>query len=365
MAVVKARFHFASEALDSKTTIVKVKSIQLLDQPEVVYLFPRDAQTNVQHSQLFTHPVTKGVLNTLKTRNKYRKVVITLLADGLRNIYLDDEGNVFFSGIYLEGVQADISSQSSPAPQNPNLERSIHSVTKNMVLEKFNGKNFNAGEWLKLFKLECNRLDIAEGKYSEVLRLFLEGPPLEWYTLFLNTHTLVHPWESWNNSFVDTFDVKNWSEIAYAYNYKYLNGSFLDFALRKRSLLLNVDPELTTNSQINLIIIALPNFIRSRIAKKELANIDYLMSALGQIEPQERKINTISYERKFPSKQTEVNRNSSCSYCERKGFGHRSHAESDCRTKMNDLKKNGNDKIKFTNNTEIQNSIALHDEAKN
>lgn len=367
MADVKAKFHFASEAVDSKTTIVKVKSIQLLDQSET-YLFPVDSQTSAQHQQLFNHTITKGVVKSLKTRNKFRKVVITLKEDELRDVYLDEEGNVVFNGIYLEYVRTDIANHPSCSQQNscPN-SKPIHSIVKNMVLETFNGKNFNAGEWLKTFESECNRLDIKEDKFAEALRLFLDGSPLEWYHIFLKTHSLTLAWKSWNNSFLDTFNVKSWTEIAFAYNFKYLNGVFLDFALKKRNLLLDVDPKLTIDSQINLIVIALPKFIRSRLTKKDLVNIDSLMSVLKQIEP----VNKNSSDRVYQNKNKQGDNNSSinsmspCSYCEKKGYPNRFHMESVCRTKMNDRKQSTNDKVRVSNNAEIQNAISLHDDAKN
>lgn len=89
----KAKFHFVSEAgYDAKSTIVKVKTIQLGNQPEI-FQFPKNKQTSDQHKQLFDTNVVKNVVKSLKTRNKFRKVVITLTED-LQNIYMDEEGNV-------------------------------------------------------------------------------------------------------------------------------------------------------------------------------------------------------------------------------------------------------------------------------
>ena len=96
----------------------------------------------------------------------------------------------------------------------------------------------------------------------------------------------------WNDSFLETFDVKNWSASAYAYTFKYYRGSFLHFSLKKRNLLLDVDPKLAIDSQINLIVVALPNYARSLLRKKELMSIDSLMSALRQAEPVEKKRQT-------------------------------------------------------------------------
>ncbi|XP_071642241.1 uncharacterized protein [Temnothorax longispinosus] len=364
MDSIKARFLFVSEAMDTKTTVVKVKTIQLVGQPEI-FQFPRDMQTSAQHPQLFENAVAKGVVKSLKTRSKFRNVVITLAEGDLKEVYLDDEGNVVFNEYYLEAIQAD-----SPIPPQipaagiPPHEKPIHSISKNMILEKFNGKNFNAESWLELFVTECKRLEIAENKFPEVLRLFLEGPALEWFSIFLKTNSLAHAWEFWNNSFVDTFGQKSWSEIAYAYTFKYLNGSFLDFALKKRNMLLDVDPNLTISSQTNLIVIALPHFVRTRLNKKSLTNMEDLMSTLRQIEPLKNKYNSNSGEAN-DDKHKNQNKHRPCSYCESVGFPNRFHPEQMCRTKIAHQKANKNDKIKVANNIEIQDTIALAEVAKN
>lgn len=125
----KAKFHFVSETgSDNKSTIVKVKTIQLLNQPET-FLFPRDKQTSIQHKQLFDTNVVKNVVKSLKTRNKFRNVMITLDKE-LQGIYMDEEGNVAFYDEYLEEV--------SPAQEQTNTEKpekSTHSLAKDIILE--------------------------------------------------------------------------------------------------------------------------------------------------------------------------------------------------------------------------------------
>lgn len=152
MVDVKARFHFASVAsADRKSTIVKVKYIQLIDEPDI-FLFPEDAQTEAKHEKLFAHAVTKGVVRSLKTRNKFRNVVITLKEGELGEDYLEVEGNVFLARFIWKVYNLN-SPPPPPAPQqNLSPNKLIHSIAKNVVLEKFDGKNFNAGEWLNSFE---------------------------------------------------------------------------------------------------------------------------------------------------------------------------------------------------------------------
>lgn len=368
---IKAKFHFATEALDSRTTVVKVKSIQLINQAEI-FLFPPNMQTNVHHKLLFDHPVTKGVVKSLKARNKFRNVTITLTEGDLRDTYLDQEGNVVFNEYYLETDTACTPSVSFPS-HTPIQEKTIHSISKDFTLEKFNGKNYNAEAWLKSFVAECARLNVPESKYPEVLRLFVDETAMEWYSVFLKSNTVSQTWEFWNNSFIDTFNKKSWSEIEYAYTFKYFNGQILDFALKKRSLILDVDPDLTIKSQINLIIIAFPPFIRNRLEGKNFEKIDDLMSLLRQIEPSRNKsklnanVDTDKFQGsvKFVDKQRNQNSHEQCSYCKSIGFPNRFHPEKLCRTKAANQNKFGNDKIKVSNNLELQDMISFAAEAKN
>lgn len=148
----------------------------------------------------------------------------------------------------------------------------MHSIAKDIVLVKFDGNNANAKTWMNL----CKRVGLKENKYAEALRLFLEGSALTWYTIYMQTNSLAHAWEFRNNSFLDE---KSWDHIEYAYNFKYLNGLFLEFALKK-SFLIEVDPDLTLKSQINLIVVSLSQFVKNKLNKKELVTIENLMSRL-------------------------------------------------------------------------------------
>ncbi len=43
-----------------------------------------------------------------------------------------------------------------------NYKESRHSITKDIVLGKFSGKQQNAGAWLHLFIEECNPIEITK-----------------------------------------------------------------------------------------------------------------------------------------------------------------------------------------------------------
>jgi len=344
----KAKFCFISEAgANSKSTVITVKSIQLMGQEEV-FLFPKNKTTRDYHINLFNTTVAKNVVKSLKTRNQFRNVLVTLTKE-LRADYLDEEGNVVLGEEYLEEASTIHTDVSNTITQ----ERSSRSLAKDIVLDKFNGENFKASTWLCMFMRECNRVGINQNKYAETLRLFLEKSALDWFNVSLKQNDLIDNWEIWNNSFIETFSVQSWADIAYAYEFKYLNGSLLEYALKKRSLLLEVNDCMTLNTQIDLIVIKMPKFVQNKLERKTLINMEDLMSKLKHFG----NLNVESSEKKNEkfSKQTKP-----CTFCEKLGYKERYHPEQKCR-----LKNKKNDKIKIVNNIDCEDLIACSEEAKN
>lgn len=372
MTSLRAKFHFASDSLDAKTTIVKVLTIQL-EGEDTAFQFPKEYQSKEGHPDLFGTSVVKNVVKSMKTRGKFRNIWITLTNE-LKDHYLDEEGNVCFDGTYLDEAQTLVTHNPvlpKPSQSEPVENKSLHSVVKDMILDKFSGKNQNARVFLNLFVQECNRLKIENARFPEVLRLFLEGPALDWFLAFLKTHTISRPWEFWQNSFLDTFAEMSWAEINYAYTFRFINGPLLDYALKKVNLLLDADPELTANSKINFIVLGLPSQIRSRINKRDLNSIDQLMSCIRQLEnlptsTYSKNKNTPVMENKAQNKLPNKSDYRPCSYCKDRGFPNRFHPENLCRNKPLTHKENSkNDKIKMVNNLEVQDSISSSDESKN
>lgn len=176
----------------------------MVGQPEI-FSFPQKYQTVTQHAQLFEVVVMKGVVKSFNTRNIFRKVIISLIGE-LQTIYLDTKGNVVFHEYYLEEAQTSptLNLQNSP-PDLPIQNKPMHSIAKNMIIDKFDHEKGKVKVWLGMFTTECKRLDTEENKLVEVLRLFLEKSALHWYMNLLRINPLTHPWEFWNNLFSDTF----------------------------------------------------------------------------------------------------------------------------------------------------------------
>jgi len=114
--------------------------------------------------------------------------------------------------------------------------------------------------------------------------------------------------------------------------------------------LIEVDPDLTLKSQINLIVVSLPQFIKNKLNKKELVTIEDLMSRL-RLFGQSNKI--------IKPKQN-ISEKKNCTHCEKLGYKNRFHPENLCRNRT--VK---NENIKLVNNSETQDAVAYAEEAKN
>ncbi len=378
---VKARFHFACEATaDPKTNVIKVKSIELLEQDEV-FIFPPELQQLSHHAELCDLATIKSGLKSLTKRGHFRNLKITLTED-IAKLYLDTDENVRFKDHYLEEFQntapvSKVVTQSpsmSPVVQMIEKKKNLSSLVKDMVLDKFTGKRQNAVTWLTLFESECIRLEIATDKYSEVLRLFLEGSASEWFSLNLKIINLTDSWEIWKNSFLDSFGDRGWADVTFAYNYKYVSGTLNEYAIKKLNLLLEVDPAMVISTQINLVAIGLPAFVRNRLHRREINTQSKLIIELNQLESlvksQTSKFTQINLKQSTDTKRNTNNTQEKkpCERCEKAGYPGRMHPEVFCRYNPNNKKNDRNlqhNNIKIANNTELEKDLNTETNQKN
>lgn len=120
-----------------------------------------------------------------------------------------------------------------------------------------------------------------------------------------------------------------------------MNGSLLDYALKKEKLLLQTEPTMSDRSRINHIVVGLPFYIQDRLDKEEIQTTEQLMNQLRrytQAYPKKKgdeiksssdrtKRDTSSSERKgFMEKRP-------CTICQSKGYPGRYHPLDLCRNK--------------------------------
>ncbi len=329
----KVRFHISYEAVSSKDSAHFVKSVQVLDEDEI-FLFPPHLQPIEKHKELAALPLIKSALKSLRVRKQYRNIKITLPKE-IAELYFDEEGNACFCEEYLPEVSdtdKQSSSDSSPSLEN-STKKNMQSITKNMICEKFNGRNANAQTWLRLFTMECDRLGIEVGQRIEALRLFVEGTAAEW---FVATWTLMSfsTWSEWSEVFLDNFGEKGWAEVISAFNFKYIGGSYAEYAIKKLNLLLQVDPELTEKSRVMFIIIGLPYNIREKLNRKTVDTQRKLMVALNQFEaaPKSSSNSRFQSSKSFSlgSTPSRSSKYVPCSHCAKIGKPNMFHPENKC-----------------------------------
>lgn len=347
----KLQFTFQVKAsTDPKTNIVCVTTIGTPDGRN--YKVPTEFQNITEHKELVKNSIVKNIIKTLKVRHQSRKVWIKLTEK--LGEYLDDSGNVILSDYYPEEISTEDIEEQPIRSRNEQTNRNLKKITDNFVIEKFSSKNCNAVQWLNTFENECTRLQINKDEERiEVLRLFLEGSVIDWYNSMLIRNTLMSEWNIWKDNFTDTYADKGWSSIRYAILYKYVNGSLLDYALKKERMLLGMNNTIDDCTMINLIAVGLPEFIMDRINRKKLSKPRDLFTELGSLEHLMKKKNTSKNMKNNAEKEQQKR---PCTICERKGKPNRYHPESTCWYKAEKDAKDKN-QIKCVNNVEIETEL--------
>lgn len=376
----RVRFRFTFEvSADPKTSILKVKQIQIANTEET-YLFPPELQPLSLHPELQGLQIVKSVTKSLTKRNQFRNVNITL-PDEVAKLYFDTEENVCFKEHYLEeyfsdddvsslGSSSNTTRGASNAAQTnaDHRPKPLQSIVKDMVIDKFTGKNQSVVPWLTIFERECRRLEIGVGKYSEALRLFLEGPAAEWFSLSLKVMSINDPWDAWKQSMIDSFGDRGWSDVSYAFSFRYVNGTLNEYVIKKLNLLLDVEPTMSVKSRIFLVALGLPSFVRDRLSRKKLETQNELISEINQLEslvkPKNMKPTNTGTPDVTKYHDFRGSRYKPCSICDTAGFPGRFHPTATCwnnqKNKIpgqNKTEKTGNKNIKLANNAELENEL--------
>lgn len=98
----KLRFDFKMRGTaDGKSTILCLTSIGTPDGH--TFAVQDEYQPITLHKELMKSQVYNRVKNTLKKRNQFRKVWITMTED-LKKVYVDDDDNLLFADLYLEEI---------------------------------------------------------------------------------------------------------------------------------------------------------------------------------------------------------------------------------------------------------------------
>ncbi|XP_076393198.1 uncharacterized protein LOC143265370 [Megachile rotundata] len=364
----KLKFTFRMKGSgDGKTNILCLTSIATPD--ERLFYLPDEIQPVNLHKNLTETQTFERIKNSIKKRNQFRSIWITLTQE-LKKIYLDDNGNLMFQDIFLEEIaekrETETSIQSSNETFQKLLEKlledkqqkseiqNLSKIAKDFTIEKFDGKNVNAKQWLEEFEKECERCMIKEErKRIEIFKFFLEKAGLDWYSCMIIKFTVESNWEDWKNDFCETFGNKGWSSIRYAHTFKYQTGSLLEYAVKKEKLLLQVRKSIDTNTLIDLIAIGLPNNITDKIDREQIEETKDLYNEISKLE------HLVRYQIKkrnsnFETRSKQIEEKRACKICENAGKGKRFHPEGNCWFKDKEEKKDQPWKINNNSILEVE-----------
>lgn len=218
----KLRFTFAVlAASDAKTNVVCITSIETPDAR--VFDIPDELKPASKHTSIIATDVFTKVKNSLKKRHQTRKLWIPLTSE-LRKIYLDEGENIQFGDQYLDEITHEAklpNNNISVDTGNKNLGK----ISERFLLEKFSGKTMNVNQWISEFENECTRYEILkEAEKIEILKHLLEKQCLDWYTSMLIKYTVNAEWVIWKTNFCETYGNKGWSQVKYAFTFKYQGG---------------------------------------------------------------------------------------------------------------------------------------------
>jgi uncharacterized membrane protein len=171
------------------------------------------------------------------------------------------------------------------------------------------------------------------------LKKYFEKTALEWY----QTNQLKveeHSWEKWKAAFIKAFSIKGWSAVRYAYNFRYISGSFVEYAIKKEWLILEVRRKTPEDIRINLIVIGLSIYIQDKMDKETVQSTNDLIEILGQYQDQ-RKMKMI-HERnvRLDRKSDPPPKKRSCAVCEALNFPGRFHLIELCRNRNRNVQGN-------------------------
>lgn len=116
-----------------------------------------------------------NLLNINRWREHWLKSIndISLYGYGFIKVR-DEDGNFCFYEFLCEEDISEVKIITASTDQPELRKRSLQSVAKDMILEKFLGRNFSAAR-CSMFKKECLHVGLVQGQFSKCIHLFLEG----------------------------------------------------------------------------------------------------------------------------------------------------------------------------------------------
>lgn len=171
------------------------------------------------------------------------------------------------------------------------------------------------------------------------LKKYLEKTASEWYqTNLLKDEE--YNWEDWKAAFLKAFSSKGWFAVRYVYNFRYISGSFIEYAIKKEWLILEVRRKTPEEIRINFIVIGLPIYIQDKIDKEMVQSTNDLIGLLGQYEDQIKRKKIQGRNVRFDRKSDPSPKRQPCVICEALNFPGRFYPIELCRNRNGNAQRN-------------------------
>lgn len=377
MSEKKFEVYLVAEGVD-KSTFVNLKRIRVLGE-ENWFRFPAEVQKiSAHHTALASLPSIKSALNVIKNRGQFRNVKVTC-PDTTVKLYMDTDENFVFNGLMLEEIPAG----SSALPPDPKVAElascisklathpeSVKEILKHFLVEKFSPKNRNVEAWCTLFEQESSRFSLVGQKQIEVFKSCLDPSMNDWFAVSQRKLALTADWKDWKELLLSSFSDSSWKPIRHAFNFRYIGGSYIDYAIKKERLLLELDRALPDLVILDLIVVGLPHSIQNSLNRNTVTSIKVLHNKLKKFESEDKEsqLKSKPFRENFNKKKSDdnqefvqMNKNFNvnrkpCSICLKKG-ANRFHSENVCWNKEKIVSKT-------VNSTEMESS-SFEEESKN
>ena len=370
----KLRFEFTLlPGTDGKTNVYSIISISTCDNK--IYGIPEELQPVLYHKEISKTNTYSKVKSSLTKRYQVRRIWFTMTEE-LSKIYIDEDGNLQFGGQYLEEISPEpsLSTTSVPVKDTDALEKlfakflehtsetkgpNLKTIAERFAIEKFTSKHINAVQWIDIFEKECSRFGVLSDENKiEILRFFMDKSCSDWYSSMVIKLTMDSEWSIWKNKFCESFTHKGWNTTTFALQFKYKEGSLLDYCLRKEKLLLEMRKSIDTGTLVDLIAAGLPEYILNKIDRESLTAPEDLFNEVTKYEHMVNKKQFLYKKRVGNFKSySQIEERVTCKICEKLGKGTRYHPETTCWFGSKDETKINKNYVKHVNSAVIEAAV--------
>lgn len=298
------------------------------EESQVCYLLPNNLQPVKLHTDLMSSKTITNAINSLIKVGQFRNIKIRMTPEVMEN-YRDKDGNYSFMDFILEEVkfkEEENRMRIKSEEQEDTTATNIRQLEQSFALEKFDKSRLKAEDWIDDYERECSRLKISsEETKIRGLKIFMQGPTEDWYKA-TSTQLSFDDFGQWKRSFLKVFDEPGWLKITFALGFKYIGGSFAEYAMKKLRLLLEVERGMTVETRIMLIVFGLPAETHRFLDRTKIQDVETLMNELNKLESPSRQFQKETKEKNWES----AGEKKPCSKCEAMNMPNRFHPIEKC-----------------------------------